>query len=578
MVKIPHRKSKPTEQDQTRFKDGIDDSFRNYMHRKVELQRKQFGLVLPPSPSSNFQEKYSSKKSQLNGCGNETLENLKNTSPGFNGGGNNKTKRKDLFFSGVVVMVNGYTNPDTPTIMRLLHKHGGDLEKYETRRITHIIAEQLSTAKANIYKKQRNPIPIVYPSWIVDCIKQGKRLAHGDYLINEIKNKDAGSLKKSFCVISKRSVENDTKQPFINSKPTEPPNNFHKVRTVGTDPNFLDAYFSTSRLSFIGSYRQRSVQSSSNSKDISDNHHRLETPTENSTKFVFHVDMDCFFASVVLRNFPQYKDCPVAIGHNNIISNHNPSGNTSNSRTPTSAYHKRSTCELSTCNYIAREFGIRKGMWLHQATELCPNLIVLPYDYDGYEQVSNQVMDIFFSYANSYHGFVELVSCDEAYMELHIPNPKAPPDQNKSIDVKTSALVLSEYTISIAEEIRKEIYSTTQCTASIGCASNKFLSKLATDKAKPDGSFVIVDDEWKQFLKDLRLRDLPGIGYKLEKKLTFHQLLTVQDIWDLGDDAENELCQILGKGNGKKILQFCQGKDSRAVAPVPRKTIGAEVS
>lgn len=93
--------------------------------------------------------------------------------------------RPDLFFAGVVVLVNGFTNPDTETLQRLLHKHGGDLEKYETTRVTHIIAEHLSTAKAKLYRKAKKPRPVVNPSWIVDCVNAQTLLPFGPYLIHD---------------------------------------------------------------------------------------------------------------------------------------------------------------------------------------------------------------------------------------------------------------------------------------------------------------------------------------------------------------------------------------------------------
>ena len=104
--------------------------------------------------------------------------------------------RPDLFFSGVVVLVNGYTNPDAETLKRLLQKHGGDLEKYETNRVTHIIAEQLSTAKANIYKRQKKPTPVCTPNWITDSIEKFKLLPHADYLLEGILDKNVFGSKK----------------------------------------------------------------------------------------------------------------------------------------------------------------------------------------------------------------------------------------------------------------------------------------------------------------------------------------------------------------------------------------------
>jgi len=96
--------------------------------------------------------------------------------------------RPDLFFLGIVVKVNGYTNPDNETLKRLLQRHGGDLETYETTRVTHIVAEHLSTAKANYLKQQRRPRPVVLPMWITDSVAAGKLLPHGDYLLEELQD------------------------------------------------------------------------------------------------------------------------------------------------------------------------------------------------------------------------------------------------------------------------------------------------------------------------------------------------------------------------------------------------------
>jgi nucleotidyltransferase/DNA polymerase involved in DNA repair len=101
------------------------------------------------------------------------------------------------------------------------------------------------------------------------------------------------------------------------------------------------------------------------------------------------------------------------------------------------------------------------------------------------------------------------------------------------------------------------------------------LAKLATDHVKPNRSFVV--DDYKELLRPLNLRDLYGIGYRLERKLEDEGLVTVQDVWDMGSSGENELCRILGPGLGKKIFGFCKGTDDRPVQPAERKTIGAEV-
>ena len=202
----------------------------------------------------------------------------------------------------------------------------------------------------------------------------------------------------------------------------------------------------------------------------------------------------------------------------------------------------------------ARKYGVEKGMWLHQAKQLCPDLVVLPYDYEGYEEVSLQIADVIHRYSELYNGSVEQVSCDEFYLELK---------QSIEINVKQ-----------IADDIRADIERETECTASIGTGQNKLLAKLSSEKAKPNKTFVC--DDWKKLMENLKLSDIPGIGYVSSHKLIEKRLFTVSDIWMLGSEGEKELSDILGKANGKRLYSYCCGVDNRPVAPVQRKSIGAE--
>ena len=680
----------------------MGDEFRVYMSRKIELQRKQIGLVVPPpppppqparsatnvgTPSSSrkrvrFSQKLSSspysdgeegarggsadrgglsavlgrlkdrhghsrgkkKRKRKSGKGSETSsqeameERGDASSPSLQKRRTSdedyaraqrrvpdgphdvtmtKRSRPDLFFYGVVVLINGYTSPDTPTLTRMLQKHGGDVEKYETSRVTHIIATALSTAKALIYKRQRNPTPYVYPKWIVDSCREGRLLPHADYLIDEIKDDSVGTktVKSYFASPTATApstsseagkstavagVNKDDQTNFralnnsparsgdkslISKGPTEAltgkggdlthimASGRPMTRTVGTDPDFLNSYFQNSRLSFIGSFQQRVAQKQQRDGQSASSPSRRRNPGEKYERFIFHVDIDCFFAAVVLRKYPEYRSQPVAIGHGwktDAQGRPVPVGDGNSSAQDGNAQGgKKSYSELSTCNYNARKYGVKKGMLLHQARQLCPSLIVLPYDYDGYEEVSSLVFDVIHQHAEKFDGVVEQVSCDEAYIEFCLSQNDVDKNENKDDD-------LCGFVKNVAETIRGDIFAATECTASVGVGANKFLAKLATDKAKPDGSFVVKDNY--ELLYKLKLRDLPGIGWKLDRKLQANHLESVKDVLALGDEAKNKLCSLLGAGNGRKLLDYIDGKDDRPVESAKRKTIGAEVS
>ena len=152
--------------------------------------------------------------------------------------------RSDLFFSGVVVLINGHTNPDATTLMRLLHKHGGDLEKYETQRVTHIIATQLSTAKANIYKNQKNPTPVCRPEWITESVEEGKLLPFGDYLLKDVMDAKAPGTKslKTFFKSGSALEKDKEGRRWVDTDPEKCTYHVNgQTRTVGNDPNFLES-------------------------------------------------------------------------------------------------------------------------------------------------------------------------------------------------------------------------------------------------------------------------------------------------------------------------------------------------
>ena len=234
-------------------------------------------------------------------------------------------------------------------------------------------------------------------------------------------------------------------------------------------------------------------------------------------KFI-HLDMDAFFAAVEQRDNPDLKDKSVIVGGN------------PNSRSV-----------VSTCSYEARKFGIRSGMPTAQAKRLCPHGIFLTPDFEKYSAVSKSIMAIF----HTYTPLVEQVSLDEAYLDvtenkLHLEDP-----------VKLAAL------------IKQHIFAVTKLTASAGVAPNMFLAKIASDMEKPDGLTVVIPDKVLEFLKDLSVRKIPGVGPRTEEILHGMTLNTCGDIWGV---KPQDLCAKLGKW-GLELFHKARGEESREVNP-----------
>ena len=245
---------------------------------------------------------------------------------------------------------------------------------------------------------------------------------------------------------------------------------------------------------------------------------------------IIHIDMDCFFAAVEMREDPSLVSLPLAIG---------------------GAAERRGV--ISTCNYVARRFGIHSAMATAHARRLCPELVVLPGRMALYQQVSCQLRAIFARYATR----VEPMSLDEAYL-----------------DVTDSPLYRGSATL-IAEAIRADIRRELGLTASAGVAPNKFLAKIASDLNKPDGLFVLPPEQVETFVASLPLKKIPGIGAKTAERLAALGLHCGADV--LAYPA-HELLRQFGKC-GQMLLQRVRGIDQRPVeVEHVRKSVGVEVT
>jgi DNA polymerase-4 len=199
---------------------------------------------------------------------------------------------------------------------------------------------------------------------------------------------------------------------------------------------------------------------------------------------IIHVDMDCFYAAVEMRDNPQYQQVPIAVGGNGPRS------------------------VLCTCNYIARQFGVRAAMPNHQAKRLCPDLIIVDGRMAVYQEVSVKIREIFQRYTH----VIEPLSLDEAFL-----------------DVTDSEYFDGSATL-IADQIRADIFNELQLTASAGIAPNKFLAKIASDENKPNGQCLISPESVEGFVEHLPLKKIPGIGPKTAKKLQDYGFTTCADI------------------------------------------------
>ena len=245
---------------------------------------------------------------------------------------------------------------------------------------------------------------------------------------------------------------------------------------------------------------------------------------------IIHVDMDCFYAAVEMRDNPSLQNIPLAIG---------------------GSRERRGV--ISTANYPARKFGVRSAMPTATALRLCPQLTLLPGRFDVYKQVSEHIRQIF----SRYTSLIEPLSLDEAYL-----------------DVSDCTQFHGSATL-IARDIRQAIWQELQLTASAGVAPIKFLAKIASDLNKPNGQFVITPDAMDSFICQLPLEKIPGVGQVSAKKLADMGLKTCADV------RQAELSLLLksfGKF-GRVLWERSHGIDERdIIADRQRKSVGVETT
>ncbi|XP_053311129.1 DNA repair protein REV1 isoform X2 [Spea bombifrons] len=299
--------------------------------------------------------------------------------------------------------------------------------------------------------------------------------------------------------------------------------------------------------------------------------------------------MDCFFVSVGIRNRPDLKGKPVAVTSNRgagrqllregadphlefqyyqnkvlngkaelpnkeAPSNHESSGFAQRNGLDLDASNL-SLAEIASCSYEARKAGVKNGMFFGKAKQLCPDLQVVPYDFDAYKEVAMTMYNTLASYTHD----IEAVSCDEALADITeiLAETRLAPDE-------------------VATAIRNDIKEKTGCAASIGMGSNILLARIATRRAKPDGQYHLKPEEVDDFIRGQLVNNLPGVGRSMEHKLMSMGIKTCGDLQNI---TMSKLQKEFGPKTGQMLYRFCRGLDDRPIRKEKeRKSVSAEIN
>ena len=243
---------------------------------------------------------------------------------------------------------------------------------------------------------------------------------------------------------------------------------------------------------------------------------------------IIHIDADSFYASVEMRENPELRDKPIAVG---------------------GSAERRGV--IATANYAARAFGVHSAQPSARARQLCPQLVIIPPRFDLYRSISGQFREIFASFTDR----IEPLSLDEAYL-----------------DVSDSPRCGGSATL-IAEAIRRRVKKELQLTVSAGVAPNKFLAKVASDWNKPDGIFTISPAMVADFVIELPVSRINGVGRVTTEKLRKMGVVTCGDLQNV---PVAELARRFGK-YGPRLAELARGIDDREVKTSRlRKSISVE--
>lgn len=239
---------------------------------------------------------------------------------------------------------------------------------------------------------------------------------------------------------------------------------------------------------------------------------------------ILHADLDSFYASVEQRDDPALRGRPVIVGAGVVLA----------------------------ASYEAKAYGVRTAMSGGQARRLCPHAVVVPPRMSAYSAASDAVFDVF----RDTTPLVEPLSVDEAFLDVG------------------GLRRIAGSPVAIAAKLRADVRERVGLPITVGIARTKFLAKVASQVAKPDGLLLVPPDRELAFLQPLPVRRLWGVGTVTADKLHAHGIETVADVAELGQPM---LASLVGRAMGRRLHALSRNVDARRVQTgVRRRSVGAQ--
>ncbi|EON67858.1 hypothetical protein W97_07355 [Coniosporium apollinis CBS 100218] len=354
--------------------------------------------------------------------------------------------------------------------------------------------------------------------------------------------------------LKRKSADNRSESPFKRQLTAEEHNAIllsdpHIRKSSVVNPDFLEQYYRESRLHHLSTWKaDLKAQLQVLAASTTASQKQRQKPPPGARRYILHVDFDSFFAAVSLKKHPQYKDKPAVVAHG---------GGTGS--------------EIASCNYPARAFGVKNGMWMKRALDMCPELKILPYDFPAYEEASRAFYDAILALG----GVVQSVSVDEALID--ITTLCLPAGGTNGVKRSEGSQYREQAKADeIAQRLREDIKRRTDCDVSVGIGGNILLARVALRKAKPAGQYQIKPEEVLDFIGGLEVQNLPGVAHSIGGKL---EELGIKLVKDIREFSREKLVSTLGPKTGEKIWEHARGIDRAEVGDqIVRKSVSAEVN
>ena len=413
---------------------------------------------------------------------------------------------------GLSFHIASYTDPTLAELRSMIVELGGIYEPYY---VPGLVSHLVTCRRPNVAGNQFQNTILVHPDWIVACHKAKLLLDYRKYLVVSVDDTGQKSLLKLFQLKSPDLVVSDEFMKLYGKNKT--------IFSLNENPReFIRDYFSESRLHHLSTWKQELMTNCLRRFFKSEENFSTLKSQWNISKsnVIAHVDIDSFFAQVSLKKYPpEMTLMPVAVCHASSLFSEK----------------SNSTSEISSCNYIARTFGVQNGMRVVEAKKYCPSLELIEYDFVAYQKFSNRFYDFLIELSWKSNWILVPISVDEVYIGILGSDPQ---------------------TLDFAL-LRQKILDHVGLYVSIGYSRMGIsFSRIATNFAKifknsaNPGVFEIAKENLS-ILSELAISNIPSIGRTLSRALlTRYSVETWSHLKSL---SPNDLISVLGSTTGKEI-------------------------